>query len=62
MDSYDCDGGDGGNHGCEHDNDEPGGAICGLWRGLRDAHGVDEGVRNEEDELHVFSMMDLGEW
>ena len=43
-------------HGAEHDDDEPGGTIGSLRRGLRDSHGVDKGVRDELDELHVFSM------
>ena len=58
FDGQECDGRDGGNHGAEHDNDEPCGAICGLRRGLGDSHGVDESVRNEEDELHVSLTTD----
>jgi hypothetical protein len=42
--------------GGEHDDDEPGGTIGSLRRWLRDSHGVDKGVRDELDELHVFSM------
>jgi hypothetical protein len=33
-------------------DDEPGGAFRGLGRGLGDAHGVDEGVRDEEEKIH----------
>ena len=43
-------------HGGEHDDDEPGGTIGSLRRGLRDSHGVDESISDELDELHVFSM------
>ena len=43
-------------HSGEHDDDEPGGTIGSLRRWLRDSHGVDKGVRDELDELHVFSM------
>ena len=39
-------------HSGQHDEDEPGSAVSGLGRGLRDAHGVDEGVRDEEEKLH----------
>ena len=31
-------------------------AICGLGGGLGDAHGVDESVRDEEEELHSNQM------
>jgi len=43
-------------HGGKHDDDEPGGTIGSLRRGLCYSHGVDKGVRYELDELHVFSM------
>jgi len=43
-------------HRGEHDDDEPGGTIGSLRRGLRDSHGVDESISDELDELHVFSM------
>ena len=39
-------------HASQHDCDEPGGAVCSLGRGLGDAHGVDESVREEEEKLH----------
>ena len=56
---------DDGDHGCkygsEHDDDEPGGAVCRLWRGLGNPHGVDKGVRDELDELHVSSMVNWGD-
>ena len=57
MDGQECDGGDGSKHGGEHDDDEPGGAVCGLRRGLGDPHGVDKGVGDELDELHDSSMV-----
>jgi hypothetical protein len=57
VDGYDRDGGDGCKDGREQDDDEPGGAVGGLWRGLGDPHGVDKGVRDELDELHVFPMV-----
>lgn len=57
MDGYDRDGGDGDKHGREQDDDEPRGAVCGLWRGLGDPHGVDKGVRDELDELHISSQI-----
>ena len=39
-------------HSGQHDEDEPGSAVSGLGRGLRDAHGVNKGVRDEEEKLH----------
>ena len=54
MDGYDSDGDDGCEYGGEHDDDEPGGAVGGLRRGLGDPHGVDKGVRDETNELHGF--------
>jgi hypothetical protein len=57
MDGYDRDGDDGSKYDGEHDDDEPCGAVCGLRRGLGDPHGVDKGVRDELDELHVSSMV-----
>jgi hypothetical protein len=60
MYGNDRDGDDGGEHCGEHDEDEPGGSVCGLRRGLGDAHGVDKCVRDELDELHVWSMEELG--
>jgi hypothetical protein len=57
VDGHDDDGDDGGKYGSEHDDDEPGGAVCGLRRGLGNPHGVDKGVRNELDELHVSSSI-----
>ena len=38
----------------QHKGDEPGSAVCGLGRGLGDAHGVDERVREEEEQLHGY--------
>jgi hypothetical protein len=52
VDGQGCDGGNKGDNSTEHDDDEPGCAVCGLWRGLSDAHGVDEGVRDEQEEFH----------
>jgi hypothetical protein len=57
MDGYDGDGDNGCEYGGEHDDDEPGGAVGGLRRRLGDPHGVDKGVRDELDELHVFPMI-----
>ena len=56
MDGHNHDGDDGGEDGGEHDDDEPGGAVGGLGRRLGDPHGVDKGVRDELDELHICSM------
>jgi hypothetical protein len=41
-------------HGEKHDGDEPGGSICGFWRGLGDAKGVNEHIRKIEEGLHGF--------
>jgi len=49
----DEDGGYGDDDASEHDDDEPCGSFGSLRRRLSDAHGVDEGVREEEDEFHV---------
>ena len=57
MNRQDCDGDDGCKHGGEHDDDEPGGAVGGLRRRLGDPHGVDKGVRDELNELHVSWMV-----
>ena len=57
MDGDDGDGRDRGDHSGEHNEDEPGRPVCSFWRRLGYAHGVDEGVRDEMDELHVFSML-----
>ena len=57
MDGHYCDGDDGCKDGGEHDDDEPGGAASGLRGGLGGPHGVDKGVRDELDELHVSSMV-----
>ena len=54
VNGHDRNGGDGGDHSNQHDEDEPGGAVCGLWGRLGNPHGVDKGVRDEPDELHVF--------
>ena len=53
----DGDGSDCCEYGDEHDNDEFSRAVCGLGRGLGDSHGVDEGVRDEEEELHIDWML-----
>ena len=52
MDGQNCDGGDSGKHGSEQNEDKPCGAFFRLGRGLGDAHRVDEGVRDEQNELH----------
>lgn len=54
VDGHERYGGDGGEHDREHDDDEPRCAIGGLGRGLGNPHGVDEGVRDEVQELHVL--------
>jgi hypothetical protein len=61
VDGHYCDGDDGCEYGGEHDDDEPGGAVGGLRRGLGDPHGVDKGVCDELDKLHVSSMVSLSE-
>ena len=38
----------------KHDGYEPGGSICCLWRGLGDAKGVYEDIREIEERLHGF--------
>jgi hypothetical protein len=52
MDGHDGDGSDDGDYGQEHNNDELSGSIGGFRRGLGDTHSVDEGVCDEEEELH----------
>ena len=52
MNGHSCDGGHQGDNDSEHDDNEPGSAVCGFWRRLGDSHGVDEGVRDEEEEFH----------
>lgn len=52
MDGHGRNGDDEGDNGGEHDDNKPGCAVFGLWRGLGDAHGTDEGVRDEQEELH----------
>lgn len=41
----------------KHGGDDPCGAVGGARRGVGDAHGVDECVRDEEQELHAFLML-----
>ena len=53
MDGDDGDGDDRCKDGREHDDDEQGRAVGGLRRRLGDPHGVDKGVRDELDELHI---------
>jgi hypothetical protein len=53
ADGQKCNGYNHTEHSREHQEDEPRSPICGLGGGLGDAHGVDEGVRDEEEELHV---------
>ena len=52
MDSEGRNGGNSGNDKGKHNDDEPGGAVRGLRRRLGDAHGVDEGVRDKQEEFH----------
>jgi len=56
MNGDDGDGGDCREYGEEHDDDEFSGAVCGFRRGLGYPHGVDEGVRDEQEELHINRM------
>ena len=44
--------GDGDQDACEHEGDDPGGANGSSGRRAGDSHGVDEDVRDEEEELH----------
>jgi hypothetical protein len=53
VDGHRRNGDDKGDNAGEHDDDEPGCAVFGLRRGLGDTHGVDEGVRDEQEELHL---------
>jgi hypothetical protein len=52
MNRQDGDGDENGEDYGQQGDDEPGGAFCGLGRGLGDAHGVDEGVRDEKEKIH----------
>ena len=54
MQAYKGYGRDGNQDDCEHDDDEPCGAIGCFGAGLGDAHGVDEEVGDELDGLHGF--------
>jgi hypothetical protein len=54
MDGQECDAANQNYYGREQRENEPGGAFCGLWRGLGDPHGVDEGVRDEQEEVHIL--------
>ena len=53
---------DGGQHGYDERSDKEGGAVCGLGRGLGDAHGVNKGVRDEVEELHIIFDEELKRW
>jgi hypothetical protein len=59
VNGHDRDGGYGGKDDGQHSDDEPGSSIGGLRRGLGDAHRVDERVRDDEEEFHGVSMMNL---
>ena len=52
MQTEDCNCGYAKENAKKHGGDEPGGAVGGARRGLGDAHGVDEGVREEKEKLH----------
>jgi len=54
MQTEDCNCGYAKENAKKHGGDEPGGAVGGARRGLGDAHGVDEGVREEKEKLHVL--------
>ena len=53
VDRQKGDGGDDSRDGGEQRDDEPCGALCSFRRGLGDPHGVDEGVRDEQQKLHL---------
>jgi hypothetical protein len=54
VDGEECDAANENYHAGKQCENEPGGAFCGLWRGLGDPHGVDEGVRDEQEEVHIL--------
>ena len=55
ADSQEGDGADNSRDGGEQGDDEPCGPLCCLWGGLGDPHGVDEGVRDEQEEVHILA-------
>jgi hypothetical protein len=61
VDGHDGDRGNGCKDRGEQGDDEEGRSSLGFGRGLSDAHGVDEGIRDEKEELHIFSMTDWGD-
>jgi hypothetical protein len=56
VEGQEGDAGDENHNGREEGDDEPGGTFCGLRRGLGDPHSVDEGVRDEQEEVHILSI------
>lgn len=54
MEGQEGDAGDENHNGEEQSDDEPGGPLRGLRRGLGDPHGVDESVRDEQEEVHIL--------
>ena len=56
MDGQECDGGNRCYDYGEQGDDEPRGALCFLRGGLGDPHSIDEGVRDEQEEIHVSSL------
>jgi hypothetical protein len=61
VDGNDRNGDNGREYSSKHDDDEPCSAVCRLGRGLGDSHGIDKGVRDELNELHVFPMVMVAE-
>ena len=57
MDGEKCETGDSGDYESEENHDEPGGSIGILGRRLGDSHCVDEGARDEANEVHVSRML-----
>ena len=56
MDRQECNAGNRCYDDREQGDDEPCGALCCLRGGLGDPHSIDEGVRDEQEEVHVSSL------
>jgi hypothetical protein len=54
VEGEDGDGSDSDDYCEEHDGDEPGGSVGCFWRGLGDAKGINEDIREIEERLHSF--------
>jgi hypothetical protein len=61
VNGHDGDRGNGCKDGGKQGNDEEGRSPLSFRRGLSDAHSVDEGIRDEKEELHIFWMTDWGD-